>query len=221
MNIIDAAAIGILAFYFITGYMSGILRKILNITVSIISLAVSIICYNKGAGLLSAIFLFILVSLVLNIAVWLWLRMKNKDGRQESFFSRMAGGIAGGLEGAIYVLIMLTTVNSLRSVVSAVNPAIARQLESSSLFSSYRKLNNGDFIQVNNKEERKKIELDPRTVDRLRENPSIKAVLEDKQLISSMQKKDYAGIFSNPAFLKIINDKKLLEELMGALPKDN
>ncbi len=220
MNIIDAIAAGIVGFYFVTGYVSGLLKKVLGIMSFVISAVAAYIYYNKGAGLLNVIALFLLTNLVLIIVVGLWMRLKRKDGAILSFSSRAAGGIVGSIEGAAYVLVMLTTINYFNGIISVTNPVIAANLESSFLYSRYRKISMGPNAQIG-KEKQETIVFDPQTVDKLRENPSLKAMLDDKQLLESINQKDYGRVISCPAFLKVINDRELLKELIKVMPKDH
>ena len=223
MNMIDVMLIGIVIGFFLTGYIRGLLRQALEVLCFIIAAAAAYVYYKKNGSLLGITLVFTLTNLGLGVVFWGLRKLSHKKATRPSFTCRMAGGAIGGFEGIIFALVTLVSLHFLGGAIAAVNPRIAESLEASSFYARYKAISMTSRVplvkEIYRMGELSKgktggIVLSPQAVRQLEKNPSIQAVLEDKQLAESIKQKDYGKIISNPKFLKILNDKKLVKQLM-------
>jgi len=223
MNKLDVILIAIVVIYFLAGYLRGFLRQVLGIASFVISIAIAFVYYKSGGGLLKVTFVFIVTNFALGVVFWVWRKFLRKEGYRFSFFSRVAGGIIGSLNGIIIALVILVFLHILNGVIQASNPAIAQLLENSFFYSRYKEISRASKIPGAKeayrigellKGKQGGVVLDPQTASEFYENASIKALLKDQQLLESIQQRDFGKIISNPKFIKILNDKELLKQLM-------
>jgi len=222
MNILDTVLAGILAFNLTIGFLKGFLQKAFGVLSFAIGVVAAYAYYKNGGTLFKVMLVFILANLVLRVLFWVLKKMLRGNIEGPSFFSRVGGGIIGGAEGALCVLAVLVLLHFLNGMAGAAHPGIPRVLENSLFYSRYKEFSKSSNIPgvketfamgESLKGKQKKLVLDPAAAGKLRDNPSIKAILEDKQLLESIQKKDFAKIISNPKFIKLLSDKELLKQL--------
>ena len=60
------------------------------------------------------------------------------------------------------------------------------------------------------------IVFDEREMESLHKNPTIKAMLEDKEFTALIEKRDFAGMMAHPMFRRIMDDPALIKELTAA-----
>jgi len=223
MNIIDVILIGIVAGFFLTGYIRGLFGQALDVLCFIVAAAAAYVCYKNNGSLLGITLVFTFTNLGLGLVFWLLPKLLHKKATRPSFTYRMAGGVIGGFEGIIFALVTLISLHFLSGAIARVNPLIAESLEASSFYARYKAISMSSRIPLVKEIYRMGelsqgkpggIVLNPQAVRQLERNPSIQAVLEDEQLAQSIKQRDYGKIISHPKFINILNDKELVKQLM-------
>lgn len=222
MNMIDAILIGIVTGFFLTGFIRGFLRQVLEVACFIIAAAAAYVYYKNNGSLLRITLVFALTNLGLGAVFWGLLKLLRKKGEKLSFTSRFAGALIGGFEGIIFALVTVVFLHFLSGAIAAANPHIAERLEASFFYTRYKAISLACNVPVVKETYRmgellkgKRIALEPQAVSQLEQNPSIKAALEDKQLAESIKQRDYAKIITHPKFLKILDDRRLVKQLVA------
>ncbi len=219
---IDVILIGIVTGFFLTGFIRGLLRQALEVLCFIIAAAAAYVYYKNNGSLLRITLVFTLTNLGLGVVFWGLLKLLRKKGEKLSFTSRFAGALIGGFEGIIFALVTVVFLHFLSGAIAAAKPHIAERLEDSFFYARYKAISLASQVPVVKETYRmgellkgKKIALEPQTVRQLEQNPSIQAVLEDKQLAESIKQRDYAKIITHPKFLKILDDRRLVKQLVA------
>jgi hypothetical protein len=118
----------------------------------------------------------------------------------------------------------------LNGILGEANTAFTRTLETSLFYSRYRAMSKASAVpgveeayQIGEalKAGDGKIKLDEKTANKLRENPSVQAMLGDEKLLEGIKQRNYTKILSNPKFFALLNDRQLLKQLVAAGLKKN
>lgn len=222
MNILDAGLSGIIGLQAIIGFFKGFLNKTVEIGIFLASAAVAYLYYKKWGGLLTITLVFLLAQSVLHTVFWLVRKHVLKEKAKPTPYLRLGGGIIGACEGAVLALGACFFLHFLNGILGSANTALTRTLETSFFYSRYRAMGVSRAVpglqeayQIGEalKAGEGHIRLDEETVNKLRENQSIQAILNDEKLVESITQKDYTKILSNPKFVTLLNDKELLKQL--------
>ena len=226
MNIIDCILVGAVFLFALVGFAAGMLKQFLGILGIIVSLFAGYLFYKNTGNLLLVAVVIAVAGLIFKIAIYVIKKIYfnlRKEKERISLYSRMGGMLIGGFKGAAYVFIVLICIYSFEGIVGAASPDIARYFEDS-FFYSYLKqgnlLSGAPLLKkihfasklISKKAAGNLLENDA-AIYKLRQNPSVKAVLEDKELQQSMQNKDYGRILSNPKFIELLRDKEFLNQI--------
>jgi len=223
MNVIDVIGVGIIGINFLIGFLKGFLRKALGVLSFVIGAAVAYGFYKNGSGLLRVSLIFIFINLGLQVAFWVFRKVRKKAVKP-SLSSRLGGGIIGIFEGALYVLVIVVSLRFVNGIFGAAIPAVRQSLEGSFFYSRYQDVSTASrppAVKETHRVElvlgggQKQVVLDPEAVRALEDNASIKAMLADDQLVESIRKKEYIKILSDPKFLSALNDRELLKNLIA------
>ncbi len=223
MNIIDYIFVGAVFFFAVVGFAAGVLRQFLGVLGVIVSLFVGYLFYKNTGNLLFVTVVIVAAGVIFKIIVYAIRKIYfilRKEKEKISFCSRMGGLLIGGFKGAVYVFIVLVCVYLFEGIVRTANPGIAGHFEDS-LFYSYFKQSNllsnvGPLRKIHfackliSKKSVGNLLANDAAIYKLRQNPSVKAVLEDKELQQDMQNKDYRRILSNSKFIELLRDKEFL-----------
>jgi len=222
MNILDAVLSGIIGFQVIFGFVKGLLNKAVELGIFLASVVAAYFYYKKGGGLLTIMLVFLLAQLALHMVFWLVRKLVLKDKVKPSPYLRVGGGIIGACEGVVMVLVALVSLHFLNGFLGSANTALTRTLETSFFYTRYREMSRqsavpgvqeayqiGEVLKAGDG----KIKLDEETVNELRENKSIQAILGDEELLENIKQRNYTKILSDPKFVAVLNDKELLKQL--------
>lgn len=230
MNILDILAVVIVGIWFFIGFVKGFVSKIAELVIFLIGTVAAYVYYRNGGGLLGVTLAFAVTTIALHLVTWGIMEMVLKSKMPVPFASRCAGGAIGGVEGAIVVLLMLAFLHLASGSVGAANPFIAKTLDTSFVYARYKAMSMASPIPAVKRVYRigemlkaggGRITLDEQAVSALRENASIKALLTDTQLIESINQRDYGKIISNPSFLSVLNDTKLLKQIVAMVLRED
>lgn len=230
MNTIDAVLSGIIGLQVIVGLLRGFLNEAVKMGIFLASAAAAYLYYEKGESLLTITLVFFLALLVLHMVFWLVRKLVFKYEVKPSLCSRVGGGIIGACEGAVQVLAILVSLHFLNGILGSQNPELTRTIEASFFYTRYRVMSMASAAPGAQKvyqiaEALKagdgQIELDEETVNKLRENKSIQAILGDKELLESIRQRDYVKTISNPKFISLLNSRELLKQLTAMELKKN
>lgn len=218
MNELDAVLTGVVIISSIIGYYKGFIKEALGIVSVIISALATYIYFKNGGSLLSLSLVFMFTNLGLTVAFRV-MRMPVKQGdTKPSIFYRLGGGAIGFFKGVVFVLIVLAALRFFGGMINTDVGDINKYTKASVLYGRYQEILNGPRVQETAeslKEKQGPLTLPPEAVNKLTENNSVRAILEDQQLKESIRRKDFSKILSNPKFLNLLNDKEFLKQVVA------
>ncbi len=229
MNTLDYILGGIVFFCLFLGVLSGILKQILGILCWGLSFYGGYLFYEKGGSLFYVPLVIIGIAIVFKITtkVIKSIFFPYKE-RRISFCSRLGGAFIGGLKGVCFVFLLLIIIHFFSHTLLSNNDYLRNYL-GGSFFYSFLKNNNllgisiiggeKDGSIISDKNFQNKLFQDEEFLNILRNNPSLKEILEDEELVESIRKKDYKVLLSNPKFFNLFRDKKFLDKLSRFLSK--
>jgi uncharacterized membrane protein required for colicin V production len=230
MNILDAFLSGIIGLQVIVGFVKGFLNKAVEMGILLASAAAAYLYYKKGGSLLKITLVFVLAQLLLHMVFWLVRKFVLKDKAKPSLYLRVGGGIIGACEGVVLVLVALVFLHFSSGILGSANTVLTRTLETSLFYTRFRAISRQSavpgvqeaykIVEALNAGDGK-IKLDEKTVNKLRENHSIQAILGDEKLLESIRQRNYTKILSNPKFVALLNDRELLKQLAAMGLKEN
>ncbi len=186
------------------------------------SVFLTYVCYKRGVNVFLLPLVFIAVALVFNFCARLLIRLFSHpadDRHGVSSFSRLIGGLIGGLKGLALAVSLLFCIQLLAGPLNRIYPAVGAYLEGSALNSYFKQIIRSSDVNAAKavyyagellKREPKKSFLPDETVRNLQSNSSLKAVIEDEDLMQSLKGGDYKKIFSSQKFLNLLKDKEFL-----------
>jgi uncharacterized membrane protein required for colicin V production len=223
MNVVDYILIGIVLLYALFGFVSGLLTQICGLLSIIFSLSVGYLFYEWTGNLLFSSLILIAALIGFRILIHIIKRIYfglRKKRPKLSFNSRILGGLIGSFKGGACASMALIFVYLFSGILGKVAPAITEHLEKSLFYSHLRQLkllsSVGTFKNIYFASKLLGEDLDIKlsdnypVLDELRNNPSFRAILEDEELLQSIQDKDYKKVLSHPKFLNLLNDKDFL-----------
>ena len=213
MNEFDIVLISAVVVSSLVGYFKGFVKEALGALGVIVSAAVTYIYFKRGGSLLSLSLVFILTNLGLAVVFW-WLRKSVWQNDSElSSFRRMGGVAVGFLKGAACVLIILASLGLFSGIIKVTRPDINEYVETSVLYARYRGIKPAAAGSL--KEKPAPAGLPKEMVREFIKIGSVKAILEDKQLIEDLNQEDYAKVMGNPKLLKLLNDPEFLKQVVA------
>lgn len=220
MNILDAVLIGAVFVGFMIGYRKGFIKEALGIGSVIIGALATFIYFKNGGSPIFLFLVFILTSIIVSVIFRILRRLSQPAQARLSFSQRLGGGAIGIIKGLVFAAIALIALDLLAGVIKITMPDIDKYTGSSALYNVYKGINlpfnkaavqsksqsfKGGFDKAGPPEE---------AVNKLTKNASVKAILEDQQLMEIVNQKDFLKIISNPKFINLLNDKDFLKQVI-------
>ncbi len=216
MNPIDAGIAAIVVVSAGFGVWKGFFRQIFGIIVMVVSTVAAVLYFRSGGSILASGGVFLVTGGVLHIAFALWQKSIKKDAAL-SWVSRAGGGIVGGIIGFIYAAIILMSLQYF-VVLFPAGSGFAQAIAESRAYGIYNAVSGAPKRPAMITQG---IVIDEQKMESLRKNPAIKAMLDDKEFTSLVEKRDFAGIMAHPVFHRIMEDPQLLKELTDAALQGN
>lgn len=218
MNEFDAVLTGVVIISSIIGYYKGFIKEAFGIVSVIISALVTYIYFKNGGSLISLSLVFIFTNLGLTVAFRV-MKMPVKQGETKlPIFYRLGGGAVGFFKGVAFMLIVLAALRFFGGMINTAVGDINKYTKASVLYGRYQEILNVPRVKetaASLKEQQGPLTLSPEAVNKLTENNSVRAILEDQQLKESIRRKDYSKILSNPKFHNLLNDKEFLKQVVA------
>jgi len=229
-NIIDYIFIGMILVYGLIGFLSGLLTQILG-WVELVAVALTGYLFYKVNGNLLILPLVVIAAAVLFMIIARVVKSlyfsPSDEGRKISSYSRTLGAVAGGLRGVLVGGFYLVSVYML-SVMLLNNSAFTNNFIKHSFFCSL--IHDHDLIgslnivealaknkDIFTTDKNNNIMVNKNIIEKLQNNPSFKALLEDKDIINSIKTKNYNKLLFNPKFIKLISDKEFVRQMKSVI----
>ena len=128
----------------------------------------------------------------------------------------------GAFEGLVYVVAMLVLLYLSSGLLGKTNPALSKAMSESAAYARFvalsdspegNKLTQAHKMIESLRGPQPALTIDPKIARELQENPAIKEIFNDKELMESIQARDYRKVLTNPKILRAIQDKDLLKKL--------
>jgi len=235
LNIVDYIFIGMVLIYVLFGFSSGLLIQVLGwIEIAVVALT-GYLFYKTNSNLLLlplvVIATAVLFMIIMRVIKSLYFSPYDGEKSSLSYSSRILGGIAGGIKGALIGGFCLVSVYMLSFALFS-NSAFTNNFIKHSFFCSFlqkHKLGSdlnivnilGEHSDIFTTGTGKNISLNKNIMEKLQNNPSFKALLEDKDIINSIKTKDYNKLLFNPKLIKLINDKEFLRQMKSVISEDS
>ncbi len=215
------------------GFLSGVLVQLYNLIGMTIIVGVSYLCYRVTGNIPMSGGVIFLGWVVFECIKYLVRKFKRTEADTNlHLLSRIGGAFISGFMGLIFGGAVLSALYISEGFIVRIIPSGEIILKGSVFYSvfsrstyvnslplvkSMRNLNN---LMSGNLDEDDKEEVES-VIARLKEIPSVKAVMEDEQLRDSIRCGDYYKVFSNPNFQRLMRDKQFLEEFTSLLGDDS
>ena len=213
MNELDIMLIAVLVVSSLMGYFKGFIKEARGVVSIIISAVVTYIYFKRGGSLLSLSLIFILTNLGLAVAFWALKKFVWQSGHELALSYRMGGVAIGLLRGMASVWLVLASLGLFSGILKVTRPDINEYLETSALYARYRGINPAPAKSL--KDKPAPGGLPKEVVKEFIKIGSVKAILEDKQLIESLNQEDYVKVMGNPKFLNLLNGREFLKQLVA------
>ncbi|MFC1599157.1 hypothetical protein ACFL2W_00035, partial [Candidatus Omnitrophota bacterium] len=135
--------------------------------------------------------------------------------------SRLAGALVGAAKGIFFAILVLVSLHVFAGFLKKINPSIETYLRDSYFCVKLREgvelfgVDAVDKLYYANKLLSEDLDVkkvnDEEVLLELRENPSIKAILQDKQLMKKIQDKQYREVLTDPKFSSLLKDKEFIK----------
>lgn len=229
-NVIDYIFIGIIIIYGLIGFLSGLLIQVLGwIELAAVILAGYLFYKINGNLLLLPLFVIataVAFMIIVRLIKSLYLGPRD-GGRKLLPYSRVLGAVLGGLRGAVVGGFYLVSVYML-SVAILNNSPFTNNFIKHSFFCSFIRhhdltgnINIMEALGGNNNifttDKDNNLLVNKNIIEKLQNNPSFKALLEDKDIINSIKNRDYKRLFSNSKFIKLMSDKEFLSQMKSVI----
>ena len=221
MNELDIMLIAAVVVSSLMGYFKGLIKEAMGVFGVIVSVVVTYIYFNKGGSVLSLSLIFILTNLGFITAFWALKKFVWQSELKLSSFQRLGGVAIGFVKGMVSVLIVLASLALFAGIIKVTRPDINKYVETSVLYKRYQEINRA-FNRAGVKDTAESFKSSPgpgglpkEVVKEFIKIGSVKAILEDKQLIEDLNQEDYAKVIGNPKFLKLLNDTEFLKQVVA------
>jgi len=216
--------------YGLIGFLNGFLIQILG-WVELVAVALTGYLFYKVNGNLLILPLVVIAAAVLFMIIARVVKSlyfsPSDEGRKISSYSRTLGAVAGGLRGALVGVFYLVSVYML-SVMFFNNSAFTNNFIKHSFFCSlihdHNSIGNLNIVEdlsenngILNTDKNNNLMVNREIVDKLQNIPAFKALLEDKDIINSIKRKDYNKLLFNPKFIRLFNDKEFVRQMKSII----
>lgn len=217
MNKFDAVLIGAVALSSMIGYSKGFVKEACGIAGMIISALAAYSYFKSGGSVLFLFLVFILVNISLRVVFWAVKKLLKHDDAKPSFAHRLGGGALGFFKGIVFVLIVLAVARFFSAIITTAVYDINKYTQTSALYKISRVFNWPRVKETVESLEEKQgpLTLPPEAVNALIKSDSIKAIAEDEQLKEYLRQKNYGKIIGNPKFLKLLDDREFLKQIIA------
>jgi len=226
MDIIDWFLVGVVLIFALLGYASGALRQILKLLGLALSIFVGFLVYITFENLLLVPVAVILTSIAFSITVYIVKKIfpPRPDWIPEySVSSRITGALIAGLKGTAIVFIFLASLHLSLGFLNRMTPVISDNLEKSLFYNQFKKfsslssnkaIRNIYYIgEMTKKGQKTAVGNYTNVLKDLRNNPKLKSILRDSELMKKIQSQDFKGVLSDKKFLELLNDKEFLHHM--------
>ncbi len=225
MSITDVAVFIFSLLFFFNGWAKGLMRILLSPVSLLIGTALSYVYYLHTRNLLIALILGIILPFILNILLLLILKFWNQKVDKKmppSFPSRIAGSLLGlgwGIGMIVLTLLLLAIIPANVFPLAQIQKDLRRSFS----YHLLQKFTDGlptvedtsqALSEINDEEKIKQIKTSEeyRT---LNDDPQLQAIFNDTETMREIREKDLGKLLTNPKFLEILNDEKLLRKMFA------
>lgn len=223
---LDLGVLLIVIFFVFVGLRKGFWQYLLGLLITGISLTAGWLYYQNSQQVLTSLFLSICLFLGLALAKWFFLTIRQTIKRPRStssFANHLGGAILGFAWGILIAMLFIFTLKCF-PLAAIFKYDLKQKLKVSRAYQIFQRLlpkslspalENLTYMSKVSLDEKAKLRLTEQAeFQQLSRHPHLKAILEDRKLLSQLEIMDLPRLLTNPRIHTLLNDGQFIEKLM-------